>query len=98
MAIKRVAIKHLEIRVGEKKRAEIKRREIREREKKRAETKLGGIKVAGRRALQLGVSGRRALQAEVVGRRVGLPLHQQKDLGQCKFLTWMSKKWWIRLR
>jgi len=29
------------------------------------------------------------LQVEVMGRRAGLPLHQQKNLGQYKFLTWM---------
>ena len=108
MAIKRVAIKQLEIREGGTKRVEIKHREIKEGPTKVVEIKLGGIKVAGISPLQAEVAGISPLQAEVVAisplqaevveRSVGLPLHQQKNLGQCKFSTWMSKKWWIRLR
>jgi hypothetical protein len=80
------------------KRVEIKHREIREGETKRAETQLGEIKVVGTKLVGTKVAGRRALQVEVEGRSVGPPLRQQKSLGQYKFLTWMLKKWWIRLR
>jgi hypothetical protein len=67
-------------------------------ETKRAETQLGEIKVVGTKLVGTKVAGRRALQVEVEGRSVGPPLRQQKSLGQYKFLTWMLKKWWIRLR
>ena len=58
----------------------------------------GGDKAGGDQGGGERVAGTSPLQVEVAGREGGPPLHQQKNQGQYKFLTWMLKKWWIQPR